>query len=283
MEITEEYKAMGASIDTESGSAPRQWIVTFEQDEAPAQQMPLLARDAAGIPIIYESHPYDPWLYVKNKNSRYLSALCYQVDVYYTSIADPLQIPAEITWTDASTNEPIDKDKDGKPITNSSHETYDPPIAEDFHDVVLRIVRNEANFDPIIANDYKNSVNSDTIFGFQPGVARVKVFEGVRSRAANLFFYNITYEIQFRKDGWKRRPLDQGFRTIKVDDNGVPVLTDDKYQYEILKDANGKTLTQPRLLDGNGQLLKKDVPAVNMEYETLDPLPYADLNLEVSL
>ena len=61
------------------------------------------------------------------------------------------------------------------------------------------------------------------------------------------------------------------------------MITDDKYQYEILKDANGKTLTQPRLLDGNGQLLKKDVPAVNMEYETLDPLPYADLNLEVSL
>ena len=283
MEVLEQFEGMDASIDTESGSFTRKFNVTFNQNEYPAQQTPLIARDAAGVPLVWDVHPYDPWLYVNNKRVIYRSATNYDVIVHYTSISDPLTIDPEVSFASATTNEPVDKDILGKPITNSSHELFDPPTTEDYHDIVLRVTRNEPSFNPVLANDYLHSYSNDLFLGFPPGQARVKVFDGTRARAGQFYYYQVTYEIQFRYEGWKKKITDLGFRTIKIDDSSNPILLDDKYTYTELKDADGKALTQPRHLNGSGQLLKSTEDIAYMEYETLYPMSYANLNLEVVL
>jgi len=285
--ITENHTRWGASEQTESGAALRVFDVEFDDGDQPIYRQFLAKRASASgitIPQVWQAHPADPWLYCVRVESRPKgdSTHLYEVTCQYESVQDPLTQDPIVEWSGVMVSEPIDRDRFGEPIQNSSHETFDPPIQQDFEDLVLRVRRNEASFDPIVAAGYKWSVNSDQFAGFPPGEARMRIFEGRYVRAGGLYFWEVQYEIHFRQGGWKVPIFDKGFRTIKLDSEGAPDLdSDGNYQYVTVKDTDGNPMREPVMLDGQGQRLPKvreDDP-VKLEFELLQPLEYNALGL----
>jgi hypothetical protein len=272
IKITED-RNREASMGLQGIETTRVFQVTFDNADDP-EKRPLLALNGydgtLAVPRIYSVHPGDSWLYVKNKTAKTIGPFDYEVTVYYgwpelsqnsegEPYANPLEQEPEISWTFDVTNEQIDRDIYGKPILNSSQESFINPVTETVCEPILHIRRNEAGYNAVFAESIIDHVNSDNFFGFAPGLVLCKVFSGDRMRAANLVYWAITYEFHFRTKtvgginyGWLKRIMDEGYRIRKgIDSNGKTI-------YEELKDENGIKLSQPRQLDGEGNLLSDD-------------------------
>lgn len=224
-----------------------------------------LALNATGIPAVYDVHPYNVWLYVKDKSVTPIGPKLYQVAVNYVAIENPLAIDPDISWDYNITQEPIDKDINDVAITNSSHESPDPPIVEDFADLVLRVRRNQEFFDPLVAASLINSVNESTFYGFAAGEAKCVIYRGSPKRSGSIFYYEVEIEIHFRYVGgigWSRRFLDQGFREY------IGEKIDGTSDYRDILDISGKVITQPALLNGTGSKKLDIDPAVYLTFET---------------
>ena len=263
----------GPSPDTTAGidgaSASRIFHVQFDESDDPAIR-PQLAWGAAGIPEIYQPHPFSSWLYVQNKTVRKIGGFDYEVTVNYTTsskqdsneseLIDPLSRPPEIEWNFTVSNEKIDRDIEGKAIVNSAGESFDPPITKDVYDLVLRITRNQSNFNHLQAAEYIGAINSDYFYGFEPGMVRCTNYSGRKIRVGSLSYWQVTYEFQIRyaevsgvNTGWKRRILDQGMHTYDgLDDEGYV-----KWKKIPVKDDKGNNVptSEPFPLDGNGNKL----------------------------
>ncbi|NIP28171.1 MAG: hypothetical protein GWN55_11580, partial [Phycisphaerae bacterium] len=178
--------------------------------------------------------------------------------------------PPEVSITFADSNEQIDTDTEGIPITNSAGESFDPPITKPYSDMIIRYTRNEQTFDRLVAADYKNAVNSDTFLGFDAGHVMCTMFEADQMIAGTLTYYKVRYEFRVRYDevktkdsggstqtqvfGWKKRIRDEGYRerTGETNPDGSP-------KYSPIQDENGQNVSQPHLLDGSGKKLKDSV------------------------
>ncbi len=282
LSVTEDFRGWGSECHSESdgtkiGSAPRYFDVTFDSGDVGASR-PFIARSenavdpttGVRVPQLGDSHPWDTWTYVIRLRTAVAdeSPFVFRVTVEYREIRNPLDEPPIIEWLSASTMEPIDTDIDGNPILTSSDEPFDPPPTEEFYDLILRASYNVATFDPVGAADYKGAVNIDWFRGFAPGLAKVKEYTSRQIRVITGNFYvAVAAEIHFRSTGWKRKFLDQGYRT-KGD------VVDDVQTYTQITDTEGNMVTEPVLLDGNGQKLADGDPAVRKEYWTKKQLSF---------
>ncbi len=275
IKVTEDFKGWGATDEIEAngtltGAAPRVFDVDFDTGDVGANRV-FLAKADSRIPQIGEAHPFSPWIFVTNRTVAVnaLSPLAFKVTVNYTEIENPLEQPTIIEWLSASVTEPIDTDIDDNPIVNSSDEPFDPPPTEEFDDLLLRGVYNVAVFNPVDASIYKGAINTDFFLGFDPGQAKVVTYISREIKAITGNFYvEVTVEIQFRSDGWKRKFVDQGYR-VKT---GVDI--DGKPTYEEIKDDEGDPITEPVFLDGNGEKLDDGDPVVRLEFDTKPQLPF---------
>ena len=287
-EVREDWRGLEADSGTDGASIPRIFNVQFDTADAP-EKRPMLAVEAddgtTKVPRLYETHPQKPWLYVNNHHVDPIGPFDFRVTVNYTNrysrgseekydpTMNPLDQPWEIEWGFAVHNEKIDRDISGEPLVNSSGESFDPPETRDFYDLVLRITRNEAVYDPIKASDYKGSVNSDIFYGFAPGLVKCTRFGSRSARQGDLWYWIVTYEFQMCKTGWKLRLIDEGFR-IKTgtDSDGNPT-------YEEITDDNGVKVSQPVLLDGEGRKKKEADPIFVLEFDIRRALPFSVLGL----
>jgi len=291
IDVKEDWQGLGAEIDTDSAAAFRIFTVKFDTADEPIQR-PVLAYSATGIPAINTAHPYKPWLFVKNKNVESIGPFDFEVKVYYSTrstiggqegetqdpTANPLEDPWIIEWDFVTSNEPIDTDIDGKPITNSANESFDPPITTDVHDLLLRIQRNEAAFNPLVAHSYKKATNSDYFWGFEPGIVKCVQFTGKTAVRGQFWYWQVRYAFQMRGDGWLRRIRDEGYRTKTGELNA-----DGSEKYKEIKDIDGMKLSQPALLNGEGYRLPQsaiDAGSIAFLYFKLNkPLPFSALGL----
>lgn len=287
-EVKEDWRGLEAESGTDGASVPRTFTVQFDTDDDP-EKRPILAITAddgtTKIPKLYETHSQKPWLFVNNHRVDPLGPFDFRVTAYYTNryargsedkfdpTQHPLDQPWEVEWGFVTANEPIDRDINGEPITNSAGQSFDPPITRDVDDLVLKITRNKAAYDPIVASDYKGSVNSDTFWGFTPGLVKCTRFNARSARQADLWYWIVTYEFQMRKDGWKRRILDEGYaEKTGTDSDGKPTHKENK-------DDDNVNLSEPILLDGSGEKKKDTDPAVFLEFELYPSLPFSVLGL----
>jgi len=289
--IKEDWEALEAGADTETGMMQRRFTVLFDESDAP-QNRPRLAWGATGIPRLYERHPYEATVYAKDKRVTPLGPFLYEVIVYYqtrpttqqedgdSGLVHPLNVPAKISWSFAAAAEPIDRDINGKPITNSADESFDPPVTRDVYDLVLHIERNEQNYDPVHASEFIGAINSGSFFGFDAGLVKCVRFDSDRARFGDDFYYQVAYEFQVRfakisgvNYGWKLRVLDQGFREkTGTDTNGKPT-------YAIFKDDDGNPLSQPVLLNGSGGKKTVTDPAEFLVFDVDRSVSFDALNL----
>ena len=216
--------------------------------------------------------------------TKWITAFMQEVGVIYRYIEDPLLQPPKISYGFASANEPVDRDANGNPIMNSAEETFDPPSSRDVDDLIIRIQRNTNNFSVWTAASYKNSINSDTIWGVPPGYLMLKDWSATYEKSASTYYFAESMEFHIRYAavfqggqwvalGWKLRRVDEGYRVKSgVDSNNKP-------KYQTILDENGKMLSQPTLLDGAGNKLASGADPV---YKTFDLYPsrsFAALNL----
>ena len=286
-EVKEDFRGLvydnevDAASMQKSGRAVRTFDVTFTPEDDLTSR-PALARSAPGIPQVWETWPGDDWMFVNRIGvAPGNGPMSMKVTVSYTSIANPLEQDWDVSWGYQVTAEPIDRDIEGNPITNSAKETPNPPMTEDVHDLILRVRRNEDHFNPLLAHSYSGAINNDLFLGFNPSFCKCHHIEGKRSRAADLIYWKVNYELHFRlrppipgvpEIGWIHRFLDQGMRELGDDGESLTIITD----------ADDKQLPQPSLLDGLGKVLAKDADAVFLEYKTRRELPFSVLNLVYS-
>lgn len=259
--VKEQGERRTADQDDRSIRAVRIFSVVFDGADDPVKE-PLMARNATDgttrIPYKNQVHPYNGWLFVRNKHVETKGPHSYEVTVNYESFTDPwtdpnvspgpispLLQPPEVSWSFATSNERIDRDINGVAITNSAKECFDPPITRDFDDLVLRVVRNEKEFNALRAAEYKGAVNSDAFLGFAAGIVRCVIYNGVKQYAASLVYWKVTYEFFIRWDGW----------AIRIRDEGYSALNEAGDDYEEIVDKNGLKVSLPWPLDGAGKKL----------------------------
>ena len=265
------------------------WSVQFDDADDPRSRK-FLAMTAPGIPRIYSSHPYHPWYYVQAISPRPIGPFFFEVSVHYGALTpkggaaagepvDPVAIPPLWSYPQAVTTEKIDRDVDGDPITNSAGESPDPPLTEEFHDHVGRVVLYRMEYDQLQAWEYRGAVNSVAWRGFPAGTVLCTVNTGEEMQTPFGLRFRITMEFQARwtkkEDGshigWQRRVLDEGFRDItSLDADGKP---------EQFTDKNDVVLTEPTKLDGSGGKLADGLDPVWNYFDTKRPLPFAVLGL----
>ena len=140
---------------------------------------------------------------------------------------------------------------------NSAGDWFDPPLVRDDSRPVLTIVRNEADFDPEIADSYRDTVNDDYFFGAAAGRVKCVSITGKQLFSADVlpggFYWVVTYTFQFNRDGWASPLLDQGFRRL-VSGSRRAILVD------------GQPASAPVLLDGSGGVLTPGDPPVYQTY-----------------
>lgn len=157
------------------------------------------------------------------------------------TLENPLLMPAELSWDFLSYERARVRDVLGIPYVNSSQEAFDPPIMGEEKRPVLTVVRNEATFSAAFALQYQLVVNSDVFAGAAPGFARINKINGTRQREIGVTYYKVTYEVEFRREGFVRPVLDQGFR--------------DKDKKQFLDPLNAQPYSGPTLMNGKGKRL----------------------------
>ena len=261
----------------------RVFTVEFDTADNPLNR-PFLARNATDgtttVPAMWDSHPYDDYLFVKAKDVKTLGACLYEVTCKYDCQVNsvpgeeqlplsPLMVPPEISFSSAGSNDPIDTDAEGLPIVNSAGESFDPQVTDDHNDTILRITRNEATYDEVTAAAFRDAVNNDIFLGFPVGHVKCTSITSDQMRAADLIYYRVRYEFRIRYSevktrdangdvqtqvfGWVLRVRDEGYRELDGENaDGSP-------KYKEITDENGVKISQPHLLDGSGKKLADDV------------------------
>jgi hypothetical protein len=291
--ITEVYSGLSADVQRDpvtlrdSGSLRRLFEVTWDNaKEASSNLLGCFSARLAGglsglsIPQLGDPFPGFPYATVirvspapatDNDPKRFFVVVDYQIT------ENPIEQDPVIEWGGVSTSEAIDKDRNGNAITNSALETFDPPIIDDVYDLSLYYTRNVPAFDPVFYSGYYNAVNSDIFLGFSPNHVKCKNITARRQRSAYDFYYVVTVELIFRLRtsdpndvGYRRRILDQGFRA--KNDEGV---------YVQITDDNGSVLSEPTLLDGQGNQLEAGENPVFLTFNTVNQAPFSALEIFV--
>ena len=300
--VTEPWGDWSLSATETERKTDRIFVVEFDNDDNPLARR-VLAQNARcpvtglTVPAYNSKYPYDEGLILIDKqvsqNEKDGPCICI-VRCSYLSLAykktgqDPLKEKPQISWTFATTDEPIDRDIKGKAILNSAYESFDPPITQAKHDLVLRYVRNEKRFDPIEALKYLGKTNSNMFLGAPQNTVKCESWEGEKIyNEAYGDYFRVTREFHFRLDeingkrwGWVRRILDQGCREL------IGFLSTGEPDYQNILDHQGDTVTQPVPLDGNGmQLHPKDgewpPAAVFLEFDTYENISFSPLNIRI--
>ena len=183
---------------------------------------------------------------------------------------NPLLEPPRLSWGFAQFRRPVNFEIDGTPITNSAWEPFQIEI--DDSRPVYRVTRNEPTYDVSRAIAYQDAINTDAFKGAAPYVAKVMSISGEWKFAGGIYYWEVAYEICFRRDGWRERVIDQGYQYLQ----GTGAA---RRQTPIYREFTH--VQQPVPLDGNGGVLANPSPA-NLVVQTkrvLKELPFSVLAL----
>jgi hypothetical protein len=144
----------------------------------------------------------------------------YSGEINPNSITDnPLLKKPSIEWQTETTQEPIDRDFYGRPITTVNGEPIEG-ITMDIVDQVLVIERNFATYDPIFYHPYLHSVSSDQFppGKYDPGLAKIRKLTAKEDESNGFNYFRVNAEIVFRwpyacasKHAWFARSRHEGY------------------------------------------------------------------------
>lgn len=155
-------------------------------------------------------------------------------------------------------------------VVNVLGETFDPVPEIDVIDTSIVAVRNEAFFDPVTADSYKNKVNSDDFAGFVPGTVKVMGISATNEFEQAMQYFQITYRFETRKDHWVKRLLNVGRYSLK------DTVQPDEPKNRVMAEADAGQATGGLVrLDEQGGKLAKSVPTYYFRYECYEEMPFS--------
>lgn len=233
---------------------------------------------------------------------------------------DPLEWEPEISVGFAQFTRPVTKainvdqvgfilpNRKPGPIVNSRGTPYDPQPDRDDSRLWWRMTKFLNQFPWEQSREYQDAVNADAFFlpmdsiglvlkFIQPREAKITNIGGslkFQKNAAGekVYFWPVTYEMQFKPESWRFEILDQGmFRRQDVGDprwttgdiisSSDPEFDDNGQKAAMVRDDNGVPFNGPVNFDGNGQPLEWFQDPVFHTWEVYEELPFVDLNLQV--
>jgi hypothetical protein len=157
-------------------------------------------------------------------------------------------------------------------------------VTEEFVDRLIVIQRNFSTFNTASVDPYLRSVNSDLFLGYLPGQARMKSINASTVYIGDTtdVYFSVTARVHCRvitrasspAKTWYKRLRHEGYYCLVANpfDGGALI----KGQCRV----KGKPVTRPALLAADGQMLPDTTTtAVWLEFQTLQPLPFAALGL----
>lgn len=159
-------------------------------------------------------------------------------------------------------------------VLNSADQPFDPPLEEERSNVIITIDRNEdpGDFDPNLAIRFKDCTNSKkvTIAGMSCLAYEVKLrnvnWDVVYDDVGDPYFQT-THELEVDLHSHIRKVLDQGYYSKSGS------------TYTKKRDARDDPMIQQVLLDGVGGIENNPANAVFLQFGTLYPRDFAQLNL----
>jgi hypothetical protein len=129
---------------------------------------------------------------------------------------DPTLQPPELRWSSVQTEEPIDEDINGQPITTPNGEAIFG-LTETVYDLQLSISRNILTFSPEVTYLFQNKVNSEPFLGFPPGVVLCSNISATNVIDGSFNYVRFNVEFLFRAPlrtiplrAWWKRVLCEG-------------------------------------------------------------------------
>ena len=248
-----------------------------------APSTPIAVRILAPIPRINDPHPEGFIFRVTDVNVVRESPIYFIVTVTYQSAPrpegnenqPPYELPVDIEWSGESSEEQIDQDADGNPIIVPGTRELIQGLTRPVDDLVGTFRKNVLLFNPVSILYYKNTVNSDTFLGFDPGIARIKDIKATNSIKDDVPFWILTVTIAFRvpyqttsAKAWYKRVLCQGY--YEIVDSKVVRATDDQKM----------PVTSPILLSSTtGERLPTGSSAEWLEFKVFESIAFNGLGL----
>lgn len=240
-----------------------------------------------GLPEFFtEKSNIDPGAVVAGYSvKQYEDAPCiYQIDVVWQShLYNPnpdnndkdkpiIERRSKVSFEGASVQWAVTEDLSvpRKPLVNSADEPY-KGVTIEVPCLKMTIETNvpAARQDLYVA--YYNAINSDNWQGFATDTLRVTEARATPDYQEGFYYYKETISIMFNPLGWKRRFVDQGFRT-KI------ATVDDTRLYSDIR-VRGQRITTPVFLDGTGGRLAASASPVFNEFTFNQRLPFNGLGI----
>jgi hypothetical protein len=180
--------------------------------------------------------------------------------------ANPLDRPPTIVYgsTDATEEYFLDRSTpDPKPVTNSAGDHPESFRERDTGELVLTITTNEETFNPLEMDEIKNTTNKDIVsidgIEYAPGTLKLspptakKVTEKVEGEGGtfeNFTYYEVTWVLKARKDGWDDKLIDVGLNELVPNSDPTKPA-----KLRPIVDSTNLPVKKPWPLDGHGRKL----------------------------
>lgn len=209
--VSVKERAEGRSGDrnTEGGSLRRIFVV---QTDNPRTAQATILSDPR-IPQLYSYYynggEIDLGYVAKNVSPQQVSGslTVWEVTVQYEPMdneddkqADPALRPAVYTWSHEKTSHVLLYDRDNEKVANTLGDIFEPPVEIPRSERVLIIERSERTFDPSAMDEYVDTINKSSIFGYEDLEGKIERIDG-RSEYDPTYgtYWAVTYEIHFRR------------------------------------------------------------------------------------
>lgn len=166
----------------------------------------------------------------------------------------------------------IEKDREGKPITNSVGDPPDTALEDVDAYPVLVVDKNFATLQEIVdlGNQYHRSVNSDSFYGASARKVRFMPLQASDIQNENgIEFYTATMRFAFNPRTWDREYLNRGWRYRKAAGGPLQLAMDDKTNLPVTSPVKLK-------LDGT---LAADGQETYITRQTLEPKAYGAIGV----
>ncbi len=239
---------------------------------------------ASGLPLVNDPYPGTLFVVCRNLSPQRVSPIMAVVTASYSgeigptdATSSPVDNEVIVSWRNATTDEAIDQDWNGKAIVTKNNEPIDG-ITERIADQVATIERNFLTINMYAIRAYLKSVNSDTFLGWPAGTARLMEYN-----ASNVItngvagFWKVSATVQFREPynttddkAWCKRVRHEGYLVRDAAGETPHIAWDEKTKTPV---------TKPILLKEDGTRETDPDNAHWLEFQTVDSLPYSALGL----
>jgi len=229
----------------------------------------------ADVPKAGDQHPSGVQAFVRNRSPERISPIMWMVVVDYEGYDFDLG-SMDLSWSDAETSEPIDRDYNGYAIVTVNGEPVEG-LTVQIADPIVTVKRKFLYVDQYAIGPYRHAVNSDWFLGWPPGTARLVGWESDAKfkYGGQLDLYDVTARIQFRypfagataAQAWYKRWRHEGIY-VKID--GV---------LQRAKDHLGQEVSKPVLLNEDGTQKTNPDTAIFRYTQVYGSLPYNALGL----